>query len=187
MSAIGGGLSAVGGGSAIMGAVNVAGAAAGAYSAISTGQAQAHAAEQMARQAREAVSDEQQRSADEQIAFYRQLSALKGEQIAGASAAGLDIGFGSPLDAQVDTALLGREDADRLLEASHQRARSFLVQSTNYKNEGKQASLAGNMGAASSLLGSFSGVASRNGLFGAKPRSGAAIYGNGARLLAGAG
>ena len=178
LGALGGGAGAAGaGGGALLSAVQVGSAVIGAGSAIYAGQQQAAASEAMAKQARDAVAAEQKRSEDEQLAFYRQVSQLKGQQQAAASAAGLDLSFGSVLDAQVDTALMAREDAERLLEASHQQQRSFLVQRANYKNEADAARTSGYAEGGQYLLGSFSRAASRNNWFGAKPKAQSAAVG----------
>jgi len=149
--------------SGVMTAVQVGSAVVGAGASIYAGQQQANAARAMQNQATQAANDVTARHEEESRAFYRQVAALRGEQIAGASAAGLDAAFGSPLDAQIDTTLLAREDAERMAVNADRERDKYLVSAANYGNEAQAAVTTGYIGAVDSLLGSFSKLASRNG------------------------
>lgn len=149
--------------SGVMTAVQIGSAVVGAGASIYAGQQQANAARAMQNQATQAANDVTARHEEESRAFYRQVAALRGEQIAGASAAGLDAAFGSPLDAQIDTTLLAREDAERMAVNADRERDKYLVSAANYGNEAQAAVTTGYIGAVDSLLGSFSKMASRNG------------------------
>jgi hypothetical protein len=64
-----------------------------------------------------------------------QLAQLKGKQIAAMSEGGLDLSFGSPLDAIVDTAVLGELDALTIRSNAAREAYDYKVQGANYRSE----------------------------------------------------
>jgi hypothetical protein len=79
-----------------------------------------------------AAEDAMERGSKEEIAHYRKVSALQGEQLARYSAAGLDVSFGSPLDVMTDTAVLGNADAQTIRDNTMREADQHRISAANY-------------------------------------------------------
>lgn len=79
-----------------------------------------------------AAEDARERGSKEEIAHYRRLAALQGEQLARYGAAGLDVSFGSPLDIMTDTAVLGAADAQTIRENAMREAEAHRINAANY-------------------------------------------------------
>jgi hypothetical protein len=139
----------------------------GAVGSIQQANAQAAAAEYNAkigemnaqlseRRARDAI----ERGAAEEQRKRMEVARLQGQQKAAMAANGVDLGFGSPLDTIVDTAVLGeldaltirtnayRESYDRQVDAVNQRAGAELN-----RMEAKAAKTGGYLAAAGTVLG----------------------------------
>lgn len=139
----------------------------GAVGSIQQANAQAAAAEYNAkigemnaqlseRRARDAI----ERGAAEEQRKRMEVARLQGQQKAAMAANGVDLGFGSPLDTIVDTAVLGeldaltirtnayRESYDRQVDAANQRAGAQLN-----RMEAKAAKTGGYLAAAGTVLG----------------------------------
>lgn len=107
------------------------------------------------RRARDAI----ERGAAEEQRKRMEVAKISGQQRAAMAANGVDLGFGSPLDTLVDTAVLGELDAltirsntyreayDRRVEAANQRAGANLS-----RMEGKAAKTGGYLAAAGTVL-----------------------------------
>ena len=113
----------------------------------------------------EARNDTRKRGEMEQLRHWRKVAALTGEQRATMGAAGLDLGFGSPMDILDETAALGFEDASIIDENTNREARGYEIRAINYGNQAKglkygakAAKTAGYIQAAGTLLGTASQV-----------------------------
>ncbi|MEQ6413224.1 hypothetical protein ODX41_20165, partial [Salmonella enterica subsp. enterica serovar Enteritidis] len=71
---------------------------------------QAQIADQNARLANEQARDSIENTNLEAQRRYRELAQMKGAQTAAMAANGVDLNFGSPVDIQKDTAMIGAED-----------------------------------------------------------------------------
>lgn len=138
----------------------------GAAGAIQQGNAQAAAMEAQAnaatynaqvaemnatledRRARDAL----ERGRSEEQRLRMEAAQLQGRQRAAMAANGVDLGFGSPLDTLLDTAVMAERDALRVRRAAANEAYDFEVGATNMRAD---ASLA-RMNAASSRSGARS-------------------------------
>lgn len=65
----------------------------------------------------------------------RLLAQTQGDQQAALAANGVDINFGTSLDLQRDTAMIGAEDLGQIYKAGNERTRGFDTQSGNYRAE----------------------------------------------------
>lgn len=100
------------------------------------------------RRARDALA----RGKEEEQRVRLQAAQLQGRQRAAMAANGVDLGFGSPLDTLLDTAVMGERDALAVRRNAANEAYDFEVQATNARAD---AGL-GRMNAASSLSGARS-------------------------------
>jgi len=97
---------------------------------------------------------------------YRMLAQTKGSQEAAMAANGIDLGFGTALDIQRDTAMIGAEDVAQIYKAGSERTKGFDTESWNYRSEAAAqrskasgAIVSGFMSAASTALGGASQMA----------------------------
>ena len=111
------------------------------------------------RQARDAV----ERGAIEEQQQRIKTSAILGQQKAAMAANGVDLKFGSPLDALVDTATMGELDALTIRANTYREERDIRQQGLNaqgqagmYRAEAKGAKTAGFMNAFGTVLGGAS-------------------------------
>jgi hypothetical protein len=65
----------------------------------------------------------------------RDQSQTSGRQVAAMAANGVDLGFGSTLDVQRDTAQLGAEDMFQLYKAGNERTKGFETNAFNYRTQ----------------------------------------------------
>jgi hypothetical protein len=86
-----------------------------------------------------ALDDARERGSKAEIAHYRQMSALKGEQIARFSGAGLDVAFGSPAEVITDTAVLGNQDADVIRKNFQNEVDGHRISIANLESEAENA------------------------------------------------
>ena len=86
---------------------------------------------------------------------YRRLADTQGKQQAAMAANGVDLNFGSPVDVQRDTAMIGGEDIGQIYKAGYQRTRGYDIDGWNYRSQA-----AANRARASGALmqGIFSGL-----------------------------
>lgn len=144
----------------------IAGTAIGAYGQVQAGNAAAAAANYQAQVATMNAGFAEKRAADaltrgkeEEERVRREGGQLMGQQTAQMAAAGLDLGFGSPLDVLIDTSTGIELDALRTRRNAALEAEDFDRQAWNYKAdagmsraEGKNAKQAGRIGAVGTLL-----------------------------------
>lgn len=124
-------------------------------------------ARQNAQQEVDAYQTERGQWADERKQLWQRLGQVKGQQVAGMAANGIDPSFGSGARLQEDTIKLGYDDATRLYSNEQQKAKSYLIDASNYTSEAIAAKMQGSaaqtnsyFGAVSSLLGGATQAAS---------------------------
>lgn len=96
----------------------------------------------------------------------RQTGQVMGEQQASMAANGVDLNFGTSLDVQRDTAMIGAEDLTQIYKAGNARTQGYDTQGWNFASEAaaqrskaKGAIVSGIFGAAGTALGGASQVA----------------------------
>lgn len=107
-----------------------------------------------------AARDALERGKIEEQAQRQKTAQILGQQTAGMAANGLDLGFGSPLDLLVDTAVMGEIDALTIRSNTYREERDIRQQGLNYRGqagmqraEAKSARTAGWLSAAGTVLG----------------------------------
>lgn len=148
---------------AVVGAgIAAAGTLVGGVQSLMQGNYQAKVAQQNASMEYEAARESEEQGRRDATSFYRQLGQTKGDQIAAMAANGIDVGMGSGLRIQQDTAMLGEEDAGNLYHNIYERTRGNLINATNFisqaraaKEQGRQALVSSAFQAGSSLVSSF--------------------------------
>lgn len=108
------------------------------YSAIKQAQQlryQAAVAEQNASLAARAGQQEQENTRQAALDHYRRVAQLKGAQRAQMAANGINVNFGSALDVQADTDMLGREDARRIYTQGARAVEARDFEASNYFGE----------------------------------------------------
>ncbi len=88
---------------------------------------------------------------------YRQLADAQGKQQAAMAANGVDLNFGSPVDLQQDTAMIGGEDVGQIYKTGYQRTHGYDIDAWNSRSQA-----AANRAKASGALtqGIFGGLSS---------------------------
>jgi hypothetical protein len=116
---------------------------------------QAQIADQNARLANDQARDSIDNTNLEAQRRYRALAQTKGAQTAAMAANGVDLNFGSAVDVQKDTAMIGAEDIAQIYKGGNERTRGFDINAFNYKSQA-----AANRAQASGALmkGIFDGV-----------------------------
>lgn len=132
------------------------------YTAMQQGQYEADLAKRNAAMEVEAARDSIERGKLESRDLHRDVARTKGEQVAALAANGIDLGFGSGLRVQQDTAALAAEDAQALYDNIHERVRGQLINAQNFEAEaraarhrGKTAMVGSVFQAGGSLMGGF--------------------------------
>lgn len=147
--------------------ITIASAAVSAASSVMSGigksqQAnyQAQINDQNAKLANEQAKDSIQNTNLEAQRRYRQLAQTQGQQQAAMAANGVDLNFGSPVNLQKDTAMIGAEDVGQIYKGGFQQTRGHDISAWNYGSQAaadrakaKGAMLEGIMGGLSSALG----------------------------------
>ena len=105
---------------------------------------------------------------------YRQLAQTQGRQQAAMAANGVDLNFGSPVNVQQDSAMIGGEDIGQIYKAGFQQTRGHDISAWNYASQAaadraraKGAMLQGVLGGLSSVLGGASQL-NKDGFLGRK-------------------
>jgi hypothetical protein len=96
---------------------------------------QAQIADQNARLANDQARDSIENTNLEARQRSRQIAQTKGAQIAAMAANGLDLNFGSAIDIQKDTAMIGAEDIAQIYKGGNERTRGFDINAFNYKSD----------------------------------------------------
>ncbi len=107
---------------------------------------------------------------------YRQQAQAQGQQQAAMAANGVDLNFGSPVNLQKDTAMMGAEDVGQIYKAGFQQTRGHDISAWNYSSQAaadrakaKGAMLDGIMGGMKSVLGGATEL-NKGGNFGTPPK-----------------
>lgn len=98
------------------------------------------------------AKDAQERGKDEAVKLQRQQALLKGRQIAAQAASGVDVSFGTPVDVQADTAMIGAEDLGAHYKNIFNEMRGYDINAANYKSQGKAAQMRGKAAQKQSLF-----------------------------------
>jgi hypothetical protein len=95
---------------------------------------------------------------------YRKIGQTKGAQQASMAANGVDTGFGSALNVQHDTAMLGAEDTAQIYKAGNERTKGYDINAFNYAtdaNANRAKAKGAIIGGVFSSLGTALGAASQ--------------------------
>lgn len=110
---------------------------AGGIQSSKASQAQATYAGQLAdvnaQNADVAARDALERGQLDAVAHGRQVAQLRGQQVVDTAASGIELGFGTPADIAVDTALMANEDRARIAANAGREADSFRISASNYR------------------------------------------------------
>lgn len=119
--------------------VAVAGTIYGGLSANAQGKYEANVAAENRRHEIAARDDAAKRGELEMMRHYRQVSQRLGLQRAQLAGSGLDVNFGSAFDLQLDTSMLGQEDAAILAENTSREMRGYEINAANWTMKGRAA------------------------------------------------
>lgn len=116
------------------------------------------------------AADAQDQTALEAQRRYRALAQTKGAQQAAMAANGVDINYGTAVDIQRDTAMIGAEDVGQIYKAGAAKVKGYDTEAWNYAGEAnaqrakaKGAIVDGIFGAAGTALGGASQIAKYKG------------------------
>lgn len=159
-------------------AVGTAGAGFTALQANAQQRYQAKVADQNAKLAAESAKQEQDNTRVALQQHWRQQAQLQGQQRVAMAAGGLDVNFGNAADLTADTEMLGREDAQRIIDQGSNAVRGFDIESANYRSQAKAsrqaatgALIGGAFDMASTALGGATQYAGLQAKFGAPSRN----------------
>jgi hypothetical protein len=141
--------------------LSLIGTGVGAVGAIAGAQAQAAAATYKQKQEAMLSEDALKRGAQAEEAQRRKASALAGRQRAVLAASNIDIGSGSALKVQSDTATLSELDANVIQDNAKREANFHQANSDLAGMEASSARTAGVIGAFSTVLGGASSLADK--------------------------
>lgn len=105
---------------------------------------QAKIAERNAAMEREAAQQEIENTREANLAQYRKLGQIKGQQRVAGAAGGVSLDFGTPADMADDTNMLAREDLNRLYKQGAQNVRGRDIGASNFMGEASAKRSAGN-------------------------------------------
>lgn len=131
------------------------------YAAKQQGEFQNDVAKYNARQLENEATRTRVKGTEEEIRLRNKTAQLTSLQRAQLGAAGVDVGSGSALALQEDTALLGEADALRIRSNFAQAATSLEDQASITRAEGSAAKQAGRLAFAGSILGAAGTVAGK--------------------------
>lgn len=80
-----------------------------------------------------AARDALERGELDALEHGRKVAALRAKQLNSAAAQGLDVGFGTPLELQIETDLLAAEDRGAIYENANREAESYRINASNYR------------------------------------------------------
>jgi hypothetical protein len=141
-------------------AVTAAGSIYGGLQGQAMGQYQSAVAKQNARLADDQARDAFAQGQRDQQLLYRKVADTKGAQQVAMAANGIDTGFGSALDVQRDTAMLGAEDANASFQNSYREAKGYEINAANYRSEAQAARMRGGAAMAEGIFGAGSSILS---------------------------
>lgn len=112
-------------------AVTAVGQGVGALQTAATQRYQAKVADQNARMEDEAARTAIENTKTEAQAQQRRIAATEGQQQATLAANGIATNFGSAAQVKNDTAMLGREDVQRIYDQGYQQTRNYDINAAN--------------------------------------------------------
>lgn len=118
-------------------AVTMAGQGYAALQSAAASRYEARVADQNAKMDNEAAFRETENTKTAALAHYRRIAQLKGEQRVAQAANGVSLDFGSAVDVQNDTDMLGREDTQRIYDQGAEKVRGFDISAANYRSSAK--------------------------------------------------
>lgn len=151
--------------------ISAAGTAVSAIGSIKAGNAQKRIAEFNAAVAEQQAVDALARGAEDEANFRAGVRGLLGTEKAGFAAQGVDIGVGSPVDVQEDTAFLGELDALTIRTNAAREAWGYEVEAENFRRGGAIAQTTGRFQAATTILGTGASLLSARLGMGLAPRT----------------
>lgn len=116
-------------------AVSSIGTGFSALQANAQGNYQARVADQNARLSAEAARSQQDATRQELQTHWRRQAQLQGQQRVAMAAGGLDLGFGNAADLSADTAMLSREDAQRIIDQGNNAVKGFDIETSNFRSQ----------------------------------------------------
>ena len=154
-------IAALGGLAGLSAITSLIGTGVGAVGTIASAQAQAAAATYKQKQEAMLSEDALKRGAQAEEAQRRKAAALAGRQKAVLAASNIDIGSGSALQVQADTATLSELDANVIKDNARREANYHTASSDLAGMEASSAQTAGTIGAFSTILGGASSLAEK--------------------------
>lgn len=105
---------------------------------------QARVADRNAKLSAEAAQTQQEATRQELQTNWRRQAQLKGQQRVAMAAGGIDVNFGNAGDLVADTEMLGREDAQRIIDQGANGVRGFDIEASNYRSQAQASRQAAN-------------------------------------------
>ncbi|WP_246171507.1 virion core protein, T7 gp14 family [Sphingobium limneticum] len=136
-------------------AISAAGTGFAAVQSSAQSRYAANVADQNARLSAEAARTQQDATRQELQTHWRRQAQLQGQQRVAMAAGGLDLGFGNAADLSADTAMLGREDAQRIIDQGANAVKGFDIEGSNYRSQAQ----ASRQAASGALVDGVFGVA----------------------------
>lgn len=119
--------------------VAIVGKGVGAMQSAAAARYQARVADRNASLAAGQANDAENANRLEAQRYYRQAGQRSGQQIAAMAANGLDLGWGSALDVQRDSAMITAEDVGQIYRKGDQEVRGFDINASNYRSQAQGA------------------------------------------------
>jgi hypothetical protein len=139
-----------------------AGTLIGGVQSLMQGNYQSAVGKQNASLEYEAARESDAQGRRDAASFYRQASHAEGDEIAAMAANGIEVGTGTALRIQQDTAAAVSEDASNLYHNTYERTRGNLINASNFisqaraaKAQGRSAAISSVFQAGSSLMSAF--------------------------------
>jgi hypothetical protein len=155
-------------------AVSAMGSLAAGAQAKAYGDYQANVERQNEKLTADQIKDARDSGRFEELVLGRKQAQLKGTQNASMGANGVDLGFGSPLQVQRDTAMISAEDTGNLYLNQGREEKGYLIDMANHRAEAQAAKMRGSAArtasyfqAGSDILSGVSQFASMSQKFGA--------------------
>lgn len=114
-------------------AVAAIGSGVTAMQSAASSRYEAKVADRNAQLANQQGRDAAERQQTEAQRLYRRAGQVSGQQRAAMAANGLDLGFGSALQVQQDSAMIAAEDAGQLYKAGNEERRGFDIDAGNFR------------------------------------------------------
>lgn len=116
------------------------------------GRYEAQVARNNAAMEREAAADAQDRGRQAELKKWREIAAVRSEQVAAMAANGLDTSTGTAADIQDDTLSLGYQDVQTINENTQRETRGHIINASNYMGQASAARARGRNAMVGSLF-----------------------------------